>query len=94
MCFDIHCFFSYLYHQINEYPLTDYKRLHTGSTKLYGTMGKSTKSTLDKLKFDLADINVLDQDDLDKIRGGKNTPTTIINNNTKWNTGIGGIVPQ
>ena len=49
-------------------------------------MGKSTKSTLDKLQND---VKVLQKFEMMKLIGGKTK-------STKWNTdkGIGGIVPQ
>lgn len=49
-------------------------------------MGKSSKSTLDKLKND---VKVLEKFEMGKIIGGKTK-------GTKWNNsnGISGIVPQ
>lgn len=49
-------------------------------------MGKSDKSTLDKIKDD---VRVLQKLDMNQIVGGKDKSKT-----TKWNSGCKGIVPQ
>ncbi len=48
-------------------------------------MGKSTKSTLDKLKDD---VRVLEKLEMNHIIGGKTKSSS------NWNTGCKGIVPQ
>jgi hypothetical protein len=50
-------------------------------------MGKD-KKTLDELKADLKTLNKSDQD---KVRGGSSDKAKERN---KWNSGLGGIVPQ
>lgn len=53
------------------------------------TMGKD-KKTLDDLKDDLKTINKNDQE---KVRGGSSDKDKDKEKN-KWNSGLGGIVPQ
>lgn len=52
-------------------------------------MGKDTKKSLDELKDDLKTINKSEQD---KVRGGTGKDKDKEKN--KWNSGLGGIVPQ
>ncbi len=55
----------------------------------HSTMGKDKKS-LDELKDDLKTINKSEQE---KVRGG-NSDKEKDKEKNKWNSGLGGIVPQ